>query len=360
MILKGLLAEKLIPDFKALSHTSDGKAVIIEGALAGEEVDVEVIKECKNYIYSRAVRIIKKSRERIEPICDKFGLCGGCELLHIAPESEKKYKDEFFKGLFSRFADIKIEPSVFLSRTNSRDRARFHIGLGKKGFMQRGTNSVIDISSCPLLSDNINKALANLDTSGPLREVNTLSQIPIKVCSIDYHTSEKVFFQSNFSIAEALLDYVSSSVVGESVMDIYAGVGFFSKALERNSGIKNIIAIEENPSCKPLAAKNLLCTVYISSPFEKFNPAVLKNKFHLNRVDTAIIDPPRSGLSKKALANLLKIQPERIIYVSCNIKSNINDIAFLSKEGAYRLVSAKLFDMYPATSHIEAVTILIR
>ena len=68
-----------------------------------------------------------------------------------------------------------------------------------------------------------------------------------------------------------------------------------------------------------------------------------------------IVDPPRSGLNKKTIDNILKLKPNKIIYVSCNPMTLVRD---LNKFDSYNILELTPFDMFPNTKHVEIVTIL--
>ena len=72
--------------------------------------------------------------------------------------------------------------------------------------------------------------------------------------------------------------------------------------------------------------------------------------------DTVVVDPPRSGLSKKVINNLLNKKCKRIVYVSCNPKTLYKDIKLL--EESYKVISLTPFNMFPKTKHIETVCLL--
>jgi 23S rRNA (uracil1939-C5)-methyltransferase len=76
--------------------------------------------------------------------------------------------------------------------------------------------------------------------------------------------------------------------------------------------------------------------------------------------DVAVVDPPRAGLSGKALRRLARLEPKRIVYVSCNPTTLAGNVKELASEWGYGLVRARPVDMFPHTPHIETVALLER
>ena len=77
------------------------------------------------------------------------------------------------------------------------------------------------------------------------------------------------------------------------------------------------------------------------------------------RADVVVVDPPRAGCTPTVLETFANMQPERIVYVSCNPASLARDIAILDELG-YKAMKVQPVDMFPCTSHVECVTLLVR
>ena len=77
------------------------------------------------------------------------------------------------------------------------------------------------------------------------------------------------------------------------------------------------------------------------------------------RVDVVLMDPPRSGSDEKFLASVVKLKPERVVYISCNPETLARDLKYLCGKG-YRMVKGKAYDMFPFTSHVESTVLLQR
>ena len=84
-----------------------------------------------------------------------------------------------------------------------------------------------------------------------------------------------------------------------------------------------------------------------------------KKDASLQNPDLVLLDPPRTGLSKEALAIVLQLSPQEIIYISCAPQTQANDCA-LFKEAGYELVAIQPVDQFPHTAHIENIVLLKR
>ena len=76
------------------------------------------------------------------------------------------------------------------------------------------------------------------------------------------------------------------------------------------------------------------------------------------RPDVVFMDPPRAGSSEKFLRSLIKMSPERVVYISCNPETLARDLRFLSENSAYKVQKIQPVDMFPHTEHIECAVLL--
>ncbi len=165
--------------------------------------------------------------------------------------------------------------------------------------------------------------------------------------------------QTNYSqmlvLYETALDMLALEA-GDRVLDLYAGIGTLSVAIARRA--ESVIAVEEFWRSVQLgrlnARINLAKVDYVKGRVEEVLRGVRVDKHN-----KAILDPPRAGCEPAALGEILRLGPERLVYISCEPSTHARDIAALVR-GGYRVSRAAIVDMFPHTYHIESVALLER
>jgi 23S rRNA (uracil1939-C5)-methyltransferase len=179
-----------------------------------------------------------------------------------------------------------------------------------------------------------------------------------------FRISANSFFQTNTLQAEKLyqtaLDFAELKG-NEIVYDLYSGAGTI--AIYFSGFAKNIFAFESVESALKDAEVNSELNGVDNVQFIKadlyksFLPAVGQNK--IAKPDLIIIDPPRSGMHTNTVNDVIKLNPEKIVYVSCNPATQARDIKLMVEAG-YKLIKMKPVDMFPHTYQIENVVLLVR
>ena len=141
----------------------DGKITFVSNALPGEVVEVSLTKMTKKYNEGIVTKFVKTSKDRIEAKCPYYKDCGGCNIMHLDYESTLEFKKQKVKEILSKYAGISIEPKVIPSdkRFNYRNKITLHYKEGKLGYMKSSTNEVINITSCPLVMEEINSYISS-------------------------------------------------------------------------------------------------------------------------------------------------------------------------------------------------------
>lgn len=335
----------------------DDKTYFIQDALEDEEVEIQKLYEKGNITYAKIAKVLKKSKNRVEPFCQLYNECGGCDLQHIDIYTQREYKEKIVIENFSRIAkiDLKLNEKIAFSKDKEyRIRARFSKDANNYGFYKKQSKDVVNINNCPILSKKINECIPLLkqnESTNVICSKNDISYdktlIDIKVLNKIFKVNSKVFFQSNIDVLEILIKDLLKMTKGKIALDLYSGVGLFSAFLE--DIFEKVYSVEINKECILLAKENLKKSIFIS------NDAA---KIRINdKIDFMVVDPPRIGLDKKVINLINKFNPERLIYVSCDSATAARDIKALSN---YNIIYARVYDFYPHSKHIETMIVLNR
>jgi len=178
-----------------------------------------------------------------------------------------------------------------------------------------------------------------------------------------FRISADSFFQVNMVQTPVLAERAVAMLEPQRqdiVLDGYSGVGLFSAFL--SPYVSRVIAIESQPSAVMDARANATLNNQNNiSTIEGTLERLLGQLYYRHeRVDLALVDPPRAGCHPKALQALQSLAPRAICYVSCDPSTLARDIASLCSSGRYRLVAAQPLDMFPQTYHIECIALLVR
>jgi 23S rRNA (uracil1939-C5)-methyltransferase len=170
-----------------------------------------------------------------------------------------------------------------------------------------------------------------------------------------YWVPRGAFFQVNRFLLPELLTLVTANRTGRLAWDLYAGVGFFTRALAPN--FTRIVAVEAaEPSFTALTSAKLPNRQAVKDTTLGFlTSAVLQR----DRPDLIVLDPPRTGAGREVCELLSRIAAPSIVYVSCSPETLPADLATLAAAG-YTVDELHLFDLFPQTTHIETVAILTR
>ncbi|MEW6654249.1 MAG: 23S rRNA (uracil(1939)-C(5))-methyltransferase RlmD [Bacteroidota bacterium] len=183
-----------------------------------------------------------------------------------------------------------------------------------------------------------------------------------KIGKSKYIISANSFFQTNTLQAENLYNTALEFACftgNEIVYDLYSGAGtipiFISDKVKHIYGFESV-----EPAIKDAYANKKLNSVNNYEPIladlnKSFLPIVMEK--NLPKPDVIITDPPRSGMHTKTVDDILKLNPAKIVYVSCNPATQARDVKLLCN-GGYKLVKNRPVDMFPHTFHIENVALL--
>jgi len=327
---------------------SEGLVVFTPYTIPSETVTVAITRKKKNYAEAALVSVEQPSPDRVEPECPYFAHCGGCAYQHIAYPAQLAIKSRQVEQTLRRvgkLAEVPMQPVVPSPKPYGyRNRIRVHVAEGVTGFYAADGMALLDITRCPIASDEVNERLAGLRARRMPDGDYTLSE-----------ARKKGFFeQTNNAVAQAMLDRVEALITpGGSLVDAYCGAGFFAQHLRGR--FERVVGIEENEFAVAHARTH-------AEPHEQYlsgDVAELLAEVLAESGETSLIlDPPAAGITASVIDSIMAAQPREVIYVSCNPGTLARDLAVLCR--TYRLDSVTPLDMFPQTAEIEVIVHLKR
>jgi 23S rRNA (uracil1939-C5)-methyltransferase len=433
--------------------------VFIPNVVPGDVVDVQTFKKRKSFYEGKAVHFHEYSEHRTEPICEHFGVCGGCKWQNMKYSQQLYYKQNEVFNHLQRIGKVELpefEPilgsekqffyrnKMEFSFSNSRWLTEAEIGstedLGNRnalGFhIPKMWDKILDINKCHLQEDPSNairnevRDFANANGltffnprahEGLLRTLmlrtsstgeimvliqffendkanrelildhlyekfphitslqyvvnskanDTLYDTDVKLYKgrdyileemegLKFSINAKSFYQTNSDQAYELYKITRdfAGLTGnEIVYDLYTGTGTIAQFVSKKA--KKVIGVESVPEAirdaKLNAERNEItnCEFYVGDMKVVFNDSFIAQHGH---PDVIITDPPRDGMHKDVIAQIMKIAPEKVVYVSCNSATQARDLALMDEK--YKVTRVRPVDMFPQTHHVENVVLL--
>jgi len=395
---------------ESLDHQGRGiarinnKVIFIENALPGEIVDINITKEKKRYSEGSVIRHIKNSKKRIDPICPYYNICGGCNLMHLSYEEQLKFKENKINDIIKKYLSDNIKVNEIIVSDNNlyyRNKVTFKTNE-KIGFYKKESNNIVCIDNCFISNNLINSVINNLNqldldnineitcranneelmvvlnVKNNINEEKVIGTLKDKCSSIivndnnnfkciykdnyiinkignlKYYVTNNGFFQINDDVTYKLYSKIKEYCElkgNELILDLYCGSGTIGLFL--SDKCKKVIGVEINKSSIECANMNKKLNKINNCEF------ICDSTDNINiniKPDIIIVDPPRSGLSKKTIQEIINYQSPKIIYVSCDPMTLVRDLKLLSKY--YNIQELTPFDMFPNTHHVESVVLL--
>jgi len=380
--------EKLVYGGAGLARV-DGQVALTPFVLPGELVETSVIRKRKDLIEAQLTSVTEPSPERIDPACPHFTICGGCHYQHANYEFQVQQKREILKDSLRRVGRITPPEEIGIISGPAweyRNRAQFHFDKGQAGFLEAGSHTLRPVDQCPISSPKLNEALAALNKMAKDRrfpdflrslelftneeqvQVNVLETeggrhtakvffewceqaIPGAVSgAINYNgfrVSYGSFFQVNRFLIDQLVTEATAGATGERALDLFAGVGLFSRELLKT--FRKVTAVETGASaCRDLEVNAKHAKV------ERLQASMYMEDL-MTKPDFVLADPPRAGLGKAVVKELVRLKPAHIAIVSCDPATLARDLAGLLADG-YKIEKMTMVDLFPQTYHLESVT----
>lgn len=397
----------------------DGLVVFARGALPGERVRLRIYERRPSYARGVLHELLEPSPERVEP---RLALDAHAPWQHIAYAAQLRFKEQILREQLVKLAGISdppVAPIIAAPRPWAyRNTARLHADGERLGYHEAGTQSVSDLEADPMLLPILNEALGGLRAvltpgqldgvtlrasaaygyslaalrPGPTGELEDLellaeawrARVPSlagvlvergrghpgggisgvttlhdELAGIVFELGAESFFQVNADQAARMIELVRAALgpaEGARLLDLYSGVGTFALPLAADGA--EVVAVEEHPAAvydgEQSAALNGISRVrFVEAPVERALPE-LDHGFA-----GVVLDPPRRGCHPAVLDELARLNPPRIVYISCHPGILGRDLVPLLRAG-YSLEQLQPIDLFPQTPHIETIVTLTR
>lgn len=392
----------------------DGEVVLVWGAIPGERVTARIDRTTKNVAFASTIEVLSPSPDRRPVVGDSR--CGGNVLAHVAYERQRQLKGEIIADAFRRIGRVPLDRPLGVLASPERGyrmRARLHAANGRLGFYREESHELCDaIQTGQLLESTsgwIAAAQETLRTAGlagvtgveiaeniagderachlelrqgvnpsaysalaaglvglsaqpaDCREAETLAGTPQVTDVIRIRDGAqplrltrhvRAFFQGNRFLLESLVAHVVALVTEGPIVDLYAGGGLFGLALVA-AGMDDVTMVEgDRVSSADLDANAVPFRAHVR--VERCSVEEFLARRRSSVPGTVIVDPPRTGLSRNAVAGVVTMKPRQVIYVSCDVATLARDARALVDAG-YTLSRVTGLDLFPNTAHVETV-----
>ena len=394
-----------------------GRVIFVAGGLPGERVRARLRERHEAYAHADVVDVLEASADRVPPRVE------GADYMpwqHIDYLAQLRFKRQILAEQLAKIgglAGLSVEETLPASPPwVYRSSARFHSDGERVGYHAAESHDIYEVDADPLLRPELNEALAELREA--LREHTRESHTaPFEIImrqseaygyvvaalrgrddlrrlagrwrarcpnlagvllgssaapqhlgvdhlieelgGISFHLTPMTFFQVNIAAAETLLDLARGGLApspADRLLDLYCGAGAF--ALPLANTVAAVLGIEEHAGsiadARITAEKNAIANARFEVDRVEVALARLEEQF-----DAAVLDPPRRGCHPRALEELLRLAPSRLVYVSCHPATLARDLKTLAA-GGYQVTSVRPVDLFPQTPHIESVCVLVR
>ena len=405
-----------------VARTDEGQVVFVRYAVPGERVVAVITGATSTYLRADAVEVLTPSPARVEPPCRFFGpgRCGGCDWQHVALPEQRSFKATLIREQLSRLAGLELDVVVeelpgAVDGLGWRTRVQFAASpQGQLGYHQHRSHDLELIDTCLIATPDV-AAVGALEllwpgassvevmADGQQRVVHitgrgtTLPPVdagvvvegrPVAaphglrhtVLGRHFEVAAGGFWQVHVSAATVLASAVLEGLAaqpGESVVDLYAGVGLFASLLAEQVGpTGSVLAVEASQRACADAARNT-----VDQPWTRIKTADVTAKLVTGLVERRrapgrsgswlppsqaagtggpallVLDPPRAGAGLEVAAALAALRPRALAYVACDPASFGRDLKVFLAAG-WTLASLRAFDLFPMTEHVEMVAIL--
>ncbi len=376
-VVEDVAGERFEVEVGAVAHGGhfvarhDGRVVFVRHALPGERVTVEITEDSGRFLRGDAVEVHEASPARVTPPCPYAGpgACGGCDFQHVDLAEQRLLKAAVVSEQLSRLAgldrEVVVEPVLVTSRpdgTGAGDGHGIDDGLRWRSRMQyvalpddqRGlrvhrSHDVVVVDDCRIAAPD-----AREPGDGTLVETVVTTH-----GTRSFEVAADGFWQPHVEAPRLLVESVLEALAprpGESVLDLYAGVGLFAAYLAEAVGpTGSVLAVEGDRTASSLSGRNLSDLPWAASIAGRVDRVLHRG---VERPDLVVLDPPRVGAKRQVVRQVAALAPRAVAYVSCDPAALARDLAYFAEQG-YELASLRAFDLFPMTQHIECVALVV-
>lgn len=394
----------------------NGKTLFIPGLLPQESADVAITEDKKQYAKAQVKRRLNDSPDRVTPCCPHFGICGGCQQQHASIELQQRSKS----AALSRLMNNDVTEVIADAPWGYRRRARLSLNFQPKtqqfqmGFRKSASSDIVDVRQCPILVPQLEALLPDLRAClGSLQGIRHLGHVELVLADsgtlmILRHTaplsradneklerfshskglslylapqseiletvsgqtpwyesnglrlnfSPRDFIQVNAGVNQKMvasaLEWLDVQP-GDRVLDLFCGMGNFTLPMATRAA--SVVGVEGVPALVEKGRENAQQNGLHNVTFfhENLEEDVTRQPWAKNGFDKILLDPARAGAAG-VMQHIIKLQPGRIVYVSCNPATLARDSEALLRAG-YQIQRLAMLDMFPHTGHLESMVL---
>lgn len=405
-----------------VARTEEGQVVFVRHTLPGERVVAILTGVTSSFLRADAVSVLSPAPSRVDAPCPFAGpgRCGGCDWQHVSLDEQRALKAALVREQLVRLAGL--DPDIVVEELPGAPdglgwRTRVQLAAapdGRLGYHRHRSHDLEQIDHCLIATPDV-AAIGALDllwpgasavevaADGAQRVVHVFgrgaSVPPVEagvvvegrpvsvphglrhhVLGRSFEVAAGGFWQVHVSaasvLAAAVLDGLDAQP-GESVVDLYAGVGLFAALLaDRVGPTGSVLAVEASQRACADAARNTADQPWARVKTAEVTPALVSGLAGRRRApgrsggwaaasreegtggpDLVVLDPPRAGAGLGVTRALAALRPRAVAYVACEPASFARDLKVLLDAG-WTMPSLRAFDLFPMTEHVELVALL--
>ena len=360
----------------------DERVIFVRHALPGELVTVRLTETSHaRFWLGDAVQVLEASPDRVPAPCPVAGECGGCDFQHVSASAQRRLKAEVIDEQLRRLAGLDLDldldrlvepadPAHPDDLLGWRTRMRYRVSQGRPAMMRHHSNELVVLpdAGCAIAHRDIDPARVAEAARGARRGVDAVVSaddvlylvddgpspapaITQRVGPLAYELSGAGFWQVHPRAAQVLVEAVLAALdplPGETVWDLYCGVGLFAAQLSRRG--MSCVGVESDRGAVTHARRNAPGVSFHAAPVERALP-------RLPDPDLVVLDPPRKGAGARVCLAITDRKPRAVAYVACDPAALARDLRTFAAAG-YRLTGLRAFDLFPMTHHVECVALL--